>query len=117
MAEPVTPLEALEAEAEAPPGPVGYRLATSQGEAVLAVPSPNAWRASARSALADQVRVDGDIAWARSVLSAEDFETYLELDPTPEEASAFLTRIFSRNGESLGKSEPSTGSSRSTRKR
>lgn len=110
------PLRALEAEAEAPEE-VGYRLVTQVGEAVLTVPRPNQWRASARRVLVDPNRMDADIEWARIVLSAEDFAEWMRCDPTPEEAGIFLAKVFAGNGESLGNSVSSTSSSRSTRKK
>lgn len=111
------PLRALEAEAEAPDAGVGYRLSTQIGEAVLSVPAPSKWRASARRALVDPNRVDADVEWARLVLSPDDFAEWMRCDPTPEEAGAFLQKVFAGNGESLGKSGRSTSSSRGTRKK
>jgi hypothetical protein len=110
------PLRALEVEAEAPSVGKAYTLKTEQGEATLTVPPPTKWRASVRAALADLNRVDGDVVWARSVLSSDDFADWLRCDPTPEESGEFLSRVFAGNGESLGKSKTSTASSKTTRK-
>lgn len=110
-------LRALEAEAEAPEDGKAYTLKTDVGEATLTVPPPSKWRASVRAALTDPGRVDGDVVWARSVLSADDFTAWLACDPTPEESGEFLSRVFAGNGESLGNSSSSTSSSRSTRKK
>lgn len=114
---PAEALRALEAEATAPSDGQVFTLATDVATAELFVPHPKRWRASARRALMDPEIIDGDVRWAESVLSPEDFAAWMTCDPTTDEAGEFIKQVFLGNGEDLGKSEPSTSSSRSTRSR
>ncbi|GAA4799533.1 hypothetical protein [Streptomyces ziwulingensis] len=103
----VTPAEAQEIEAEG-----HYVTAELCGEEVQIVPA-SAWRSSWQRMLHQ-----GDFdSFARNVFSPEDYEFYLELDPTIAEFLQFTQDAAASMGESLGNSRGPATSSRSTRRR
>lgn len=90
----VTPDEAQEVEAEG-----HYVTATLCDEEVRVVP-PAAWRISWQNLLAN-----GQFyAFAQKVLHPDDYDFFVEVDPTNDEFEAFVTEAGDRSGESLGKS-------------
>lgn len=74
---------------------------------------PGAWRQSWQRLL-NGGQVD---AFAKIVLHSEDYEVYLELDPTNEQFGEMVSEAAERAGESLGKSSGPGPSSRRTRRR
>ncbi|WP_329215294.1 hypothetical protein OG352_06530 [Streptomyces sp. NBC_01485] len=104
----MTEAEAQEIEAE-----VGHYVTTELcGEEVQVIP-PSAWRSSWQRML-NQGNLDG---FAEKVLHPDDYELYLELDPTIVEFMEFAQEAASLVGESLGKSSGPAPSSRRTRRR
>ena len=106
-------LKAIEAEADAPAEGVYVELVTEAGEAELLVPPPGRWKSRAQTFLT-QGAYD---LWAQITLSQEDFKAWRQLDPTLDEATAFLESWQEVAGQDLGKSRASRRSSKSTRKR
>lgn len=102
-----TPAEAQEAEAEGQ-----YITVELCGEDVQIVP-PTAWRTSWQRLL-NNGQID---AFAEKVFHPDDFELFLELDPTMEEWIDFTERASRMAGESLGNSRGPAQSSRRTRRR
>lgn len=103
----VTEAEAQEIEAD------GHYVTTDLcGEEVQVIP-PSAWRSSWQRML-NQGNLDG---FAEKVLHPDDYELYLELDPTIVEFMEFSQGAASLAGESLGKSSGPAPSSRRTRRR
>lgn len=82
------------------------------GEEVRIVP-PGAWRQSWQRLL-NQGQID---AFAEIVLHPDDYELYVELDPTNDEFGELINDAATRAGESLGKSSGPAPSSRRTRRR
>ncbi|MFD9276935.1 hypothetical protein ACFWD7_06530 [Streptomyces mirabilis] len=74
---------------------------------------PGAWRQSWQRLL-NGGQVD---AFAKIVLHSEDYEVYLDLDPTNEQFGEMVSEAAERAGESLGKSSGPAPSSRRTRRR
>lgn len=72
------------------------------------------WRSSAMRAM--NVRGDVD-AFMASILHEDDYETYLDLDPTQDGVVEFTQEAGRRSGEALGKSGGPSRSSKGTRKR
>jgi hypothetical protein len=103
----VTPAEAQETEAEG-----HYVTVELCGEEVQVIP-PAVWRTSWQRLL-NQGQFD---AFAEKVLRPEDYELYLELDPTMVEFLEFTQEAAEQAGESLGKSSGPAPSSRRTRRR
>lgn len=102
-------LEALEAEATAP-GVVTVELA---GTVEVRVKHRNDWKSRGLSALQH-----GDFeTFAETCLVDGDYALWQEADPTLAEVEAFLDAFGKVAGEDMGKSERSSGSSKSTRKR
>ena len=82
------------------------------GEEVRIIP-PGAWRQSWQELLnSGQIR-----AFMEIVLSPDDFELFVELDPTNNEVGELINEAAERAGESLGKSTGPAPSSRRTRRR
>ena len=82
------------------------------GEEVRIIP-PGAWRQSWQELLnSGQIR-----AFMEIVLSPDDFELFVELDPTNNEVGELINEAAERAGESLGKSSGPAPSSRRTRRR
>lgn len=106
-AEEVSAAEAQEIEAEG-----HYVTAELCGEDVQVVP-PTAWRTSWHRML-NQGNLDG---FAEKVFSPEDYDRYLELDPTLIEFMEFVADASEQAGESLGNSRGPATSSRRTRRR
>lgn len=103
----VTAVEAQEIEAEG-----HYITAMLCGEEVQVVP-PTAWRASWQRLL-QQGLID---AFAEKVFHPDDYELYLELDPTMLEWAEFTEEASRLAGESLGNSNGPAASSRRTPRR
>lgn len=103
----VTPAEAQEIEAEG-----HYVTAELCGEEVQIIP-PTAWRTSWQRLL-NMGNLD---AFAEKVFHPDDYELYLDLDPTIVEFLEFTEDAAQRSGESMGKSSGPAPSSRSTRRR
>ncbi|MGV9352281.1 hypothetical protein [Streptomyces misionensis] len=101
-----------EAEAQEVEADGQYVTAELCGEEVQIVP-PAVWRTS-WSRMLNQGNLDG---FAQAVLHPDDYELYLELDPTITEFLAFTEDAGQRSGESLGKSHGPAPSSRRTRRR
>lgn len=81
-------------------------------EEVRIIP-PGAWRQSWQELLNNgQIR-----AFMEIVLHPDDFDVFLELDPTNDEVGELINDAASRAGESLGKSRGPAPSSRRTRRR
>jgi hypothetical protein len=79
---------------------------------VRCVPSGR-WRASTIRALNQ-----GDIdEYMKACLHADDYETYLDLDPDMDAFAKFTEDVARISGEALGKSSGPRASSRSTRRR
>lgn len=71
------------------------------------------WRASALHALRE-----GDLmAWAEATLSDDDWDTWLDVDPTIDEIEEFFKTINAGLGTDPGNSRASRRSSRNTRRR
>ncbi|MBD9721996.1 hypothetical protein PV755_09660 [Streptomyces caniscabiei] len=81
-------------------------------EEVRIIP-PGAWRQSWQRLL-NQGQID---AFAKIVLHPDDYEVYVELDPTNDEFGELINDAATRAGESLGKSSGPAPSSRRTRRR
>lgn len=82
------------------------------GEDVRIIP-PGAWRQSWQRLL-NNGQID---AFAQIVLHPDDYELFVELDPTNDEFGELITDAAERSGESLGKSSGPAASSRRTRRR
>ncbi|MFF6966322.1 hypothetical protein ACFY9G_23505 [Streptomyces anthocyanicus] len=102
----VSAAEAQEIEAD------GYVSAELCGQEVLVVP-PSMWRTSWQRAL-NAGQID---TFAEKILHSDDYEYYLEVDPTLEEWMAFVEDASAKSGESLGKSRGRSRSGRPTRRR
>ncbi|CAL9365042.1 hypothetical protein [Streptomyces sp. enrichment culture] len=102
----VSAAEAQEIEAD------GYVTAELCGEDVQVVP-PSMWRASWQRAL-NQGQID---VFAQKILHPDDYEFYLDIDPTMEEWTAFIEDASAKSGEPLGKSGGRSRSGRLTRRR
>jgi hypothetical protein len=100
-------VEAQELEAEG-----HYVTAELCGEEVQIIP-PSVWRSSWQRML-NQGDFDG---FAKKIFHPDDYEFYLEADPTIVEFVEFTQEAASLVGESLGKSRGPAPSSRSTRRR
>jgi hypothetical protein len=103
----VSAAEAQEIEAEG-----HYVTAELCGEEVQIVP-PSAWRSSWQRMLS-QGNLDG---FAEKIFHPEDFELYLEIDPTIVDFLQFAQEVGERVGEGMGKSSGPVTSSRRTRRR
>ena len=103
----ISAAEAQEIEAE------GHYLTTELcGEEVQIVP-PSAWRSSWQRML-NQGDLDG---FAEKIFHPDDYEVYVDVDPTIVEFMEFTQTAAARLGESLGNSHGPAPSSRSTRRR
>ncbi|MET9521526.1 hypothetical protein [Streptomyces coeruleorubidus] len=103
----ITAAEAQEIEVEG-----HYITATLCGEEVRVVP-PTAWRASWNRILR-QGAID---EFAEKVFHPDDYELYLELDPTMQEWAEFTEDAARMAGESQGNSRGPAASSRRTPRR
>ncbi|MET8079983.1 hypothetical protein [Streptomyces sp. NPDC005303] len=103
----VTAAEAQETEAVS-----NYVTAILCDEEIRIIP-PGAWRQSWQR-LAAQGQID---AFAQIVIHPDDYDIYLDVDPTNEEWGEFVQDAADRAGESLGNSRGPAPSSRSTRRR
>lgn len=103
----VSAADAQEIEAEG-----HYVTAELCGEEVQIIP-PSAWRSSWQRML-NQGNFDG---FAEKIFHPEDYDYYLEVDPTIVEFMQFVEDAAARVGESLGNSRGPATSSRRTRKR
>lgn len=105
--EEVSPAEAQEIEAVNK-----HVTALLCGEEVRIIP-PGAWRQSWQR-LAAQGQID---AFAQIVLHPDDYDLYIDIDPTNEEWGEFVADAAEQAGESLGNSRGPAPSSRRTRRR
>lgn len=103
----VTAAEAQEIEAEG-----HYVTATLCGEEVQIIP-PTVWRSSWQRML-NQGDFDG---FAKAIFHPDDYDFYLETDPTIVEFVEFTQAAAALVGESLGNSRGPAPSSRRTRRR
>lgn len=108
-----------EVAAESPPNPddgsVVITLVTERGSADIRVPRFGLWRSSARNALFSR---GDDAAWAVLTLDPTDAATWMDLDPTKDDADAFVTEWNRTAGAgALGESRASRRSSTDTRGR
>lgn len=103
----VSAADAQEIEAEG-----HYITATLCGEEVQVIP-PSAWRSSWQRML-NQGDFDG---FAEKVFHPDDYDFYLEVDPTIVEFMEFTQEAAAQVGESLGNSRGPAQSSRRTRRR
>lgn len=103
----VSAAEAQEIEAEG-----HYVTAVLCGEEVQIVPS-SAWRTSWQRML-NQGLLD---QFAEKAFHPDDYERYLDLDPTMAEFMEFVAEAAQQAGEGLGNSRGPGRSSRSTRRR
>ncbi|MCW2901918.1 MAG: hypothetical protein JWO67_4183 [Streptosporangiaceae bacterium] len=106
-------LESVEVEVDAPAEGTLVDLVTEAGEAEILVPPPGKWKTRAQTFLT-QGAYD---LWAQITLSKDDFKAWRDLDPTLDEATAFLEAWEKEAGQNLGKSRASRRSSKNTRKR
>lgn len=83
------------------------------GEEEVRIIPPAAWRQSWQRLL-NQGQID---AFATIVMHPEDYDVYVELDPTNEQFGDMVNDAATRAGESLGKSSGPAPSSRRTRRR
>lgn len=107
-------IEALQSEilADATSGPVLVELIT--GEVSIRVLPARMWRLSGYSAIKE-----GDfLTWAKKCLASdEDYEAFIDADPTFEQINQFFTRFGAATGEPTGEvgnegnSNSSSGSS------
>jgi hypothetical protein len=102
-----TPADAQEIEADGQ-----YITAELCGEEIQIVP-PAAWRTSWQRML-NAGNLDG---FAQKVFHPDDYDLYLELDPTIVDFMTMVEETAARAGESLGKSAGPSPSSRRTRRR
>jgi hypothetical protein len=103
----VTAAEAQETEAVSK-----YVTAMLCDEEIRIIP-PGAWRQSWQR-LATQGQID---AFAQIILHPDDYEVYVDIDPTNEEWGEFVQDAAERAGEPLGNSRGPAASSRRTRRR
>lgn len=103
----VTAAEAQEIEAE------GHYITVELGGEEVQIIPPSAWRSSWQRML-NRGDLDG---FAQKVMHPDDYEFYLELDPTIVEFMEFSQDAAARLGESLGNSSGPAPSSRRTRRR
>ncbi|MFD4394645.1 hypothetical protein [Kitasatospora sp. NPDC058478] len=91
----------------------GHHVTVSlAGEALRTVPA-TAWRASTQRKL----RLGDFDGFMQDVLAPDDYEQYIDIDPTIEDLGQFVTDAHALSGESEGKSRGPRTSSRSTRRR
>ncbi|MFJ5070254.1 hypothetical protein ACIQC7_27975 [Kitasatospora sp. NPDC088556] len=91
----------------------GHHVTVSlAGEALRTVPA-TAWRASTQRKL----RLGDFDGFMQDVLAPDDYEQYIDIDPTNDELGQFVTDAYALSGESEGKSRGPRPSSRSTRRR
>lgn len=103
-------LDDIRADAVAPSQGVTVVLATENGKGEITVPPAGRWKTRANTMLRDG-NLDG---WAQITLSAEDWATWSELDPTNDDAGAFFAAWQEAAGETVGKSSKSPSGSRPT---
>jgi hypothetical protein len=103
----VTPAEAQELEADG-----HYVTAELCGEEIQIIP-PSAWRTSWQRML-NQGDLDG---FAQKVFHPDDYDLYLDIDPTIVDFMTMVQEAAERSGESMGKSSGPALSSRRTRRR
>jgi hypothetical protein len=103
----VSEVEAQEMEAE------GHYMTMMLCDEEVQIVPPSAWRSSWQRML-NQGDLDG---FAEKIFHPDDYELYLELDPTIVEFIEFTQEAGARSGESLGKSSGPAPSSRRTRRR
>ena len=108
----VSPAEAQEIEAVNKYVTAVLSGADDSEDEVRIIP-PGAWRQSWQRLL-NGGQVD---AFAKIVLHPDDYEIYVELDPTNEQFGDMVSEAAERAGESLGKSSGPAPSSRRTRRR
>lgn len=109
----MTPLEAVQSDAESLLEGVTIALVTDRGEHEIIVPLVGRWRTRAISLL----RQGDSDGWAEVVLSEDDLATWLGADPTVENVEAFFLAWEKASGENRGKLPRSPGGSKATRRR
>ena len=111
-AEPEDDVEVTEAEAQEIEAEGHYVTATLCGEEVQIIP-PTVWRSSWQRML-NQGDFDG---FAEKIFHPDDYDFYLESDPTIVEFMEFTQEAAALVGERLGNSHGPAPSSRRTRRR
>lgn len=113
MAADVSALEALEADATAPPEGVLVPLVTDDGSVDILVPPSTNWFEGALEAM-----TGGQWSrWAELALEGESLTLWQATRKRYRDIDAFLVAWQKRAGQDVGKSSASEGSSRSTRRR
>jgi len=106
-------LEAVQADSTAPVDGVVVPLITADAKAEIVVPPPGRWKTRANRALRE-----GDFdGWAELVLSPEDYDAWVDADPTNDDVEAFFTFWRDTSGQDPKGSRVSQASSRGTRRR
>lgn len=106
-------LEQVRADADSTADGVVVSLVTDAGKEDIRVPPPGRWKSRANTMLRE-----GDFdGWARTVLTADDWARWSELDPTNDEVKAFFEGWAEATGESVGKSSRSSNGSTPIRRR
>ena len=108
----ITAADAQEIEAEGHYVTATLRGVDEREEEVRIIP-PGAWRQSWQRLL-NNGQVD---AFSKTVLHPDDYEVYLDLDPTNEQFGEMVGEAAERAGEPMGNSRGPAPSSRSTRRR
>jgi hypothetical protein len=109
----MTPLEAVQADAESGPDGVPVVLTTETAAVTLTVPPPGRWKSRANTMLREG-NFDG---WAEITLSDGDWARWVEADPTNDDVEAFFAGWQDAAGETVGKSSKSRSGSRPTPRR
>jgi hypothetical protein len=109
----MTPLEAVQADAEAAPEGASVDLVTETATVTVTVPPPGRWKSRANTMLREG-NFDG---WAQTTLSDGDWAKWVDADPTNDDVEAFFTAWQDTAGETVGKSSKSRNGSRPTPRR
>lgn len=106
-------LDALEADATAPPEGVLVPLVTDDGTVDILVPPPYMWFEGAVEALTTNRTAD----WVDLALTPDQQVLWKATRKRYRDIDVFMTELMRRSGQNPGKSSASKPSSRSTRRR